>query len=167
MMRGSSVSASSVYLRGLGMSSITVRHGSWRDRVAGALLAIALSGTGIFALAGPAAAAPSDCAPGLHCTYSGYNYGNDFFQGPTTHKFENCVDSMYMGLRSYRNIASSAFNNGRREASFLYRGASQTGGAPLKFLPGIGSANLGGYNDDIESGYFASTLKSVGSALCR
>lgn len=157
-----------LYLRGLSMSSITVRHGSRRNRVAGAVLAIALSATGIFALAGPAAAAPSDCGLGLHCTYSGYDYGNDYFQGPATHKFENCVDSMYMGLRSYRNVGSSAFNNGRSQTSYLYSGPDQTG-SRLAFVRGTGRANLSvnGFNDTAESGYFHTTLGNKGTALCR
>lgn len=132
------------------------------------LVAIALGGAGVFALAAPAAAAPSDCGPGLHCSYSGYNYGNDAFQQPSTHKFENCVDDMYIGWRTYKNVASSAFNNGRSQTSYLYAGTSKTGNS-ISFARGTGTVNLGnrGFNDTAESGYFASTLGSVRSALCR
>jgi hypothetical protein len=137
-----------------------------RRKATGALVTLALAGAGVFALAGPAAAAPSDCGAGYTCSYSGYNYGNDAWQQPSTHKFLNCVDNMAIGWRTYKNVASSAFNNGYSQTSYLYRGSTQTGGTPLKLPRGSGSANLGSYNDDIESGYFSGTLGSKGSALC-
>lgn len=139
-----------------------------RRKVTSSLVAIALGGAGVFALAGPAAAAPSDCGLGLHCSYSGYDYGNDAFQQPSTHKFENCVDDMYIGWRTYKNVASSAFKNGRSQMSFLYSGIEQTG-SRVPFNKGTGISNLGsrGFNDTAESGYFFGTLGNKGSALCR
>lgn len=150
------------------MSVSKVRHVSWSTRVVSMLAALALSGVGVFALAGPASAAPSDCGLGLHCSYSGYDYGNDALQQPSTHKFENCVDDMYIGWRSYNNVTSSAFNNGRSQVSYLYSGVKQTG-SRLPFSKGTGKANLSSYafNDVADSGYFHSTLGSKGSALCR
>lgn len=150
------------------MSSRKVRRGSWQKRVAGVLLALALSGAGVFAVAGAAAAAPSDCGRGYHCSYSGYNYGNDGWQQPSTHKFLNCADQMYLGWSSYGNKASSAFNNGRTDRSYLYSGAFQTG-TRIAFERGTGTGNLGtrGFNDTAESGFFESTLSRSGGALCR
>ncbi|MCK8475647.1 peptidase inhibitor family I36 protein [Microbacterium aurugineum] len=131
------------------------------------LVALALSGAGVFAVAGPAAAAPSDCPKGYHCTYSGYNYGNDAWQQPSTHKFLNCVDKMYIGWRTYQNVASSAYNNGNVQTSYLYSGVEKTG-KRLPFARGTGKPDLGkhAFNDTAESGYFSSTLNSAGSALC-
>jgi hypothetical protein len=150
------------------MSSHIKWYASWRKKAASALLALVLSGVGVLALAGPAAAAPSDCRLGLHCTYSGYNYGNDAWQQPSTHKFESCVDNMYIGWRSYKNVASSAFNNGRTDRSYLYTGAFQTG-TRIPFERGMGTPNLGtrNFNDTAESGYFESNLSRARSILCR
>ncbi|KJL30217.1 hypothetical protein RS83_00967 [Microbacterium oxydans] len=150
------------------MSTKFASNGTLRKKIAGVFLALALSGAGIFGLAGPAAAAPSDCGLGLHCSYSGYDYGNDYFQGPDTHKFQNCVDDMYIGLRSYKNVASSAFNNGRTQVSYLYSGVNQTG-SRISFVKGTGTPNLGtrSFNDMADSGYYSSTLGSTGTALCR
>ncbi|MGS0562186.1 peptidase inhibitor family I36 protein [Microbacterium aurugineum] len=150
------------------MSKNSVRYGSrWRTAT-NVLIALALSSVGVFALAGPAAAAPTDCPKGYHCTYSGYNYGNDAWQQPSTHKFVNCVDDMYIGWRTYRNVASSAFNNGNSQDSYLYSGTKKTGAYQF-FARGTGKSDLGkyGFNDTAESGYFRSTLNSAGSALCR
>lgn len=147
------------------MSMERARHGTWRKRAASALIAIVLSGVGVLALAGPAAAAPSDCPSGYTCSYSGYNYGNDAWQQPSTHKFANCVDVMAIGWRSYGNVISSTFTNGRSQNSYLYRGPKKTG--TYLFVPrGGGFGNVGSFNDDIESGYFDTTRNSVGSALC-
>lgn len=150
------------------MSTNGVFISSWRRRTAGALITLALTAAGVFGVAGAAAAAPSDCGVGYHCTYSGYNYGNDAWQQPSTHKFLNCVDEMYIGWRSYMNVASSAFNNGRLQTSYLYAGAKKTG-KWISFGVGKGTANLGtrDFNDTAASGYFSSTLGSSGSALCR
>lgn len=149
------------------MSFNHVRHGSWRKKVAGAMLALVLSTAGVFAVVSPASAAPADCGLGYHCSYSGYNYSNDAWQQPSTHKFQNCADDMYIGWRTYKNVASSAFNNGRFETSYLYSGSSKTGSS-LPSARGSGKPNLGSYsfNDTAESGYFSSTLDDDGSALC-
>ena len=149
------------------MSLELARRATWRTRAASALIALVLSGVGVLALAGPAAAAPSDCPSGYTCSYSGYNYTNDAWQQPSTHKFANCVDVMAIGWRSYGNVISSTFNNGRSQNSYLYKGQNQTGGKGLLILRGQGFGNVGSYNDEIESGYFSGTLSSVGSALCR
>lgn len=158
-----------INIRGdIGMSVKRANYGSAGKNVLGALLALLLSVAGDFAISAPAAAAaPSDCASGLTCSYSGYDYGNDAFQQPSTHKFANCVDAMYIGWRSYKNVISSTYNNGRSQNSYLYRGENQQGGAPLFLARGSGKANVGSFNDDIESGYFDTTRGSVGSALCR
>lgn len=142
------------------------RYGSWRKKATAAFVALALSGAGVFALAGPAVAAPNDCPRGYTCSYSGYNYTNDPWQQPSTHKFANCVDVMAIGWRSYGNVISSTFNNGRSQNSLLYRGQNQTGGKGLFVQRGQGYSNVGSFNDDIESGYFEGTVGSVGSALC-
>lgn len=141
--------------------------GVGRARIVGAMIAIMISSAGVFAVAGPAAAAPSDCGVGYHCSYSGYGYTNDPMQQPSTHKFLNCADDMYIGWRTYHNVASSAFNNGRYNTSYLYPGVKQTGTPRIAFAVGLGLANLGSFNDNAESGYFSSTLASKGSALCR
>lgn len=157
-----------IVLRGLSMSSKQARYRSWRKRVAGALFALALSGAGVFALAAPASAAPADCGLGYHCSYSGYNYGNDAWQQPSTHKFLNCADNMAIGWRTYNNVASSAFNNGRTQVSYLYPGQTKTG-TPISFAVGRGTTDLGSrsFNDTAESGYFDTTRASAGGALCR
>lgn len=148
------------------MSLEHARRATWRTRAASALIALVLSGVGVLALAGPAAAAPGDCPSGYTCSYSGYRYTNDAWQQPSTHKFANCVDVMAIGWRSYGNVISSTFNNGRSQNSYLYRGPSQAGA--YLFVPrGGGFGNVGSFNDDIESGYFETTRSSVGSALCR
>lgn len=46
------------------MSLEHARRATWRTRAASALIALVLSGVGVLALAGPAAAAPSDCPSG-------------------------------------------------------------------------------------------------------
>jgi hypothetical protein len=132
-----------------------------------AAIALIVPVAGVLVLAGPASAAPSDCALGYHCTYSGYDYGNDAWQQPSTHKFLNCADDMYIGWRSYKNVASSAFNNGRYQASYLYAGTYKTGRS-ISFPKGTGVPNLGtlSFNDNAESGYFDTTRSGSGSALC-
>lgn len=149
------------------MSLELARRPTRRRRAASALMALVLSAAGVLALAGPAAAAPGDCPSGYTCSYSGYNYTNDAWQQPSTHKFANCVDVMAIGWRSYGDVISSTFNNGRSQNSYLYKGQNQTGGKGLLILRGQGFGNVGSYNDEIESGYFSGTLSSVGSALCR
>lgn len=148
------------------MSLEHTRRATWRKRVASALIALVLSGVGVLALAGPAAAAPGDCPSGYTCSYSGYNYGNDAWQQPSTHKFANCVDVMAIGWRSYGDVISSSFNNGRSQNSYLYRGEKKKG-TYLFVARGSGFGNVGSFNDDIESGYFDTTRNSVGSALCQ
>lgn len=148
------------------MSILKVQPGVWRRRVLGATAALVLSAGGILALAGPAAAAPNDCPAGFTCNYSGYNYRNDAWQQPSTHKFANCVDVMANGWRTYGNVISSTFNNGRLQNSYLYRDEYKGTRAPLFVQRGGGIANVGTFNDDIESGYFDSTRNRVGSALC-
>ena len=148
------------------MSLEHARRATRRTRAASALIALVLSGVGVLALAGPAAAAPSDCPSGYTCSYSGYNYTNDAWQQPSTHKFANCVDVMANGWRTYGNVISSTFNNGRLQNSYLYRDEYKGTRAPLFVQRGGGIANVGTFNDDIESGYFDSTRNRVGSALC-
>lgn len=150
------------------MSIVKTARRSWRMKLTGALVALAVSAVGAVGMAAPAAAAPGDCSLGYHCNYSGYDYGNDAFQGPSTHRFLNCVDDMYIGLRSYKNTTSSAFNNGRTQTSYLYSGVQKTGSFISLFV-GQGTANLGtrAFNDAADSGYFSSTLGSAGSTLWR
>lgn len=150
------------------MSVVMSIHRSGRKHAAGLLIALALCLSGVFVVAAPASAAPAECASGYHCNYSGYDYGNDAFQGPATHGFLNCVDRMYIGLRAYGNTTSSAYNNGRTQASYLYPEVAR-GGVPIKFARGAGTPNLGtrGFNDTAESGYFESTRDQKGTALCR
>lgn len=110
------------------MSSQIKWYASWRKKAANALLALVPSGAGVLALAGPAAAAPSDCGLGLHCTYSGYNYGNDAWQQPSTHTgtriaFERGMGTPDLGARNFNDTAESGYfeSNLSRARSILCR----------------------------------------------
>lgn len=139
---------------------------TWGQRaLAVGAAAVLAAGVSLVGAAPASAAAPAGCGLGATCLYSGYDYGNDWWQNGGRQNFINCIDD----LRNYRydDIASSVFNNGRSQRVYLFihpfgRGRS-TYVERGEGLSDLGSQNL---NDTISSGYFAGRLGNAHSGTC-
>lgn len=138
-----------------------------KSKFAVMLGAVALAMGTILGAAAPAsAAAPSSCGAGSACVWSGYNYAVDWGTLPGSLGWEWCVDD-FRDYFSINNKASSVYNNGNIETTYLYQYPNKQG-ARISILRGSGYTDLGkvSFNDKASSSYFTSGLSLTGTARC-
>lgn len=136
------------------------------EKVVAAAGAILLASTGALVSATPASASLNECSAGSTCVWSGANYATDWGTIGGFINFTWCIDN----LGNYSNInnrATSVYNRGNTETSYLYDGVNKTG-SRITILRGTGKPDLStiGFNDVASSGYFTSGLSRVGTARC-
>ena len=147
-------------------NALTVR-GSWARKMGALAVALVAATAGAVISAGPASAAvPGGCPSGSTCLWTAPGYVADGTGSPYTYlSFAHCIDNL--SNYGYGGNVSSAYNNGNTDASYLYKGAYESG-SRIKITKGSGYSRLATYdfNDNTYSAYFEGNLGSVGTSTC-